>query len=221
MNESKTIELVEMTPEEKTQYMEFQESQRLKKIAAEKIANRDAYKSLVNETIALVFPHLMKTSVTLAHAKKETLEKFMVAISMKQDIFAVKSDQKSHTFTNDECNQRITIGNYTTDGYRDTVNEGLAIVKEIVESYAKDPESKALVGTLMRLMSKDSKGNLKASKVMELRKTAQELGNARLLEAVQIIEESYLPSVSKTFIRCEYRDQDGSWINVPLGITES
>lgn len=219
--ETKQIELVEMTPEEKAEYMAFQESRKKREAEEKKKQDREAYKNLVNETIFTVFPELMSTSLTLSTAKKTTLEKFQVALDMKADIFGVKGDQKSHTFTNDEGTQRITVGNYTTDGYKDTVNEGLAIVREVVESLQTDANSKALVGTIMRLLSKDSKGNLKASKVLELEKTAIELANDRLLEGVNIIKEAYQPAISKVFIRAEYKDPDGAWINIPLGITES
>ena len=35
--------------------------------------------------------------------------------------------QRSHTFTNSEGDKRITLGVYVTDGYRDTVEDGIAI----------------------------------------------------------------------------------------------
>ena len=50
------------------------------------------------------------------------------------------ADQRSHTFTTSDGNMRLTIGQYTTDGYRDTVEDGIAIVKEYITSLAKDTE---------------------------------------------------------------------------------
>lgn len=70
-------------------------------------------------------------------------------------------------------------------------------------------------------MSRDMKGNLKASKVIQLRCTAEDLGNERLLEGVRIIEESYRPELSKQYIRAEYKNEDNAWVTVPLGMTES
>ena len=41
------------------------------------------------------------------------------------------------------ANKRITLGVYVTDGYRDTVEDGIAIVKEYIEGLAKDEKTKA------------------------------------------------------------------------------
>ena len=50
----------------------------------------------------------------------------------------------SSTLSNSEGSKRITLGVYVTDGYRDTVEDGIAIVKEYIESLAKDEKTKAL-----------------------------------------------------------------------------
>ena len=128
---------------------------------------------------------------------------------------------RSHTFTNSAGDKKIIIGNYVTDGYRDTVEEGIAKVRGYIESLASDEKSKALVGMVMRLLSRDAKGTLKASRIVQLRKVADETGNPEFLEGVRIIEESYQPAVSKTFVRAEYKDEVGIWRQVPLGMTES
>ena len=78
-----------------------------------------------------------------------------------------------------------------------------------------------LVDSVLRLLSRDTKGTLKASRVMQLRKIANESGDARFLEGVKIIEESYNPTPSRQFIRAEIKDENGAWKSVPLGMTES
>ncbi|MGC8825367.1 MAG: DUF3164 family protein, partial [Bacteroidales bacterium] len=109
----------------------------------------------------------------------------------------------------------------TTDAYRDTVNEGIAIVKEAIVGMAKDDDSRALVEAILKLLSKDQKGNLKASRVLQLRQLADRIGNERLIEGVKIIEESYQPQITKTFIRAEYKNESGAWVSIPLGMTEA
>ena len=100
------------------------------------------------------------------------------------------------------------------------MNEGIAIVKEYLGSLAKDADSAALVQAVLRLMSRDQAGNLKASRVLQLHKMAQDSGNERFQEGVRIIEESYAPTESKQFIRADVKDENGKWIPVPLGMTE-
>lgn len=105
--------------------------------------------------------------------------------------------------------------------YRDTVDDGIAIMKDVIVSLAKDNESKILVNAVLKLLSRDKQGNLKASRVLQLRKMAEELGNERFAEGVRIIEESYLADRSKEFVRAEYKNKYGKWVNVPLGMTEA
>lgn len=44
-----------------------------------------------------------------------------------------------------------------TDGYRDTVEDGIGIVKEYIESLAKDEKKKSLVSMVLRLLSRDAR----------------------------------------------------------------
>lgn len=108
-----------------------------------------------------------------------------------------------------------------SDGYLDTADEGIAIIKEYIQSLATDDKSKSLVGMVMNLLAKDQKGTLKASRIIRLRKIAEESGDERFMDGVRIIEDAYRPEVSKTFIRAEVKDENGAWKSVPLGMTEA
>ena len=150
------------------------------------------------------------------------MNNFKTIIEMKADVLGlVKDGQRSHTFTNAKADKRITIGVYTVDGYLDTAEDGIAIVKEFLESLASDKKSRSLVAMILKLLSRDSKGALKASRIVQLRKIAEESGSSRFMEGVQIIEEAYQPAVSKQFIRAEMKNENGAWISIPLGMTEA
>lgn len=214
---------VEMTEQERAEFEAFQ-AQKAKKAAEEKAkADREQYKQLVDEEIERSIPVLQSISEQIKDSKQAVLDNFKTILEMKGEIFKtkVKDDQRSHTFTNSEGDKRITLGVYVTDGYRDTVEDGIAIVKEYIEGLAKDEKTKALVSMVLRLLSRDAKGTLKASRIVQLRKVAEETGDERFLEGVRIIEESYQPEVSKQFIRAEVKDVNGMWRSVPLGMTES
>lgn len=94
------------------------------------------------------------------------------------------------------------------------------MVKEYIESLAKDDDTRAMVGAIMRLLSKDQSGNIKASRVLQLRKMAEETGNERFMEGVKIIEESYQPTVTKRYIRAERKNSRGAWTSIPLSMTD-
>lgn len=220
--EEKTMQTVEMTAEEMARYAAFKQEQEEKFAAQKAKADREAYKQLVDETIESTIPELLGVSEDLRTVKQTIFENFKTVLDMKEEIFDKKRDeQQSHTFTNTKGNMRITLGVYMTDGYRDTVNEGIEIVKECLEELGQDDKTKVLVRMVLKLLARDAKGTLKASRIVQLRKTAEEIGNKRLLEGVQIIEESYQPSISKQFIKAEVKDEIGAWCSVPLGMTEA
>ena len=212
-----------MTAEERAEFEAFQR-EKAKKAAEEKAkADREMYKQMVDEEIENSIPVLLGISEEIKESKQKVLDNFKAILAMKSDLFKTKmrNDQRSHTFTNSAGDKRITLGVYVTDGYRDTVEDGIAIVKEYIASLANDEKTQALVNMVFRLLSRDAKGTLKASRIVQLRKVAEDTGDARYMEGVRIIEESYQPEVSKQFIRAEMKDRNGMWRPIPLGMTES
>ena len=209
-----------MTAEERQEFAAFKEAKQKKEAEAKRKADREAYTALVDETIETVMPRLMNISGEIARRKTEAAEAFRGALEMKAELFGVKDDQRSHTFTNSEGTKRITIGHYTLDNYRDTVDEGVAMVKGYIESLAKDDASRSLVKAILKLLSRDSMGNLKAQRVLQLRQLAEETGDDRFIEGVRIIQESYQPTPSKEDVRAAVRGENGGWKPVALSMTE-
>lgn len=221
--EGNNQQTVIMTPEERAEFEAYQR-EKARKAAEEKAkADREMYRQMVDEEIENSIPVLLGISEEIKESKQKVLDNFKAILAMKSDLFKTKmrNDQRSHTFTNSAGDKRITLGVYVTDGYRDTVEDGIAIVKEYIASLANDEKTQALVNMVFRLLSRDAKGTLKASRIVQLRKVAEDTGDARFMEGVRIIEESYQPEVSKQFIRAEMKDRNGMWRPIPLGMTES
>ena len=183
--------------------------------------DQEAYKSLVDETVKKAFPKLIGISEKLAKNKADIRDSFRKAIEIKREVYGVKDLQQSHTFTDSLGQFKITIGVYTIDNYDDTVDVGISMVRECITDLGKDAESKVLIETILKLLSKDKKGTLKPSRVLQLEQLGNQLGNEKFLEGVRIIKEAYKPLESKSYIRAEYKDETGSWVNVPLGMTEA
>ena len=224
MEEKKTVS-VEMTEEQRKQFEAFQAAEARKRAEEKARQMRQDYTDMVDKEIAALMPELVKVSGDIAAAKKKAYENFKAIIELKEEIFRLRRnedlDVKSHTFTTSKGDMRITLGAYQIDNYLDTCEEGIAIVKEYISSLAKDAESQALVAMVLKLLAKDAKGTLKASRIIQLRRLADESGNERFIEGVKIIEESYAPVPSKTYVKAEVKGENGSWVNVPLGMTES
>lgn len=219
MSDEKTT--IEMTADEKAEFEAFKAERDRKRAEEQRKAQRAQYAQMVDREIADAMPLLMAVNAELKHVKSAVYGNFDAILKMKSEVLGItKDDQRSHTFTTSDSRYRITLGVNTVDGYRDTVDDGIAMVMEYLGSLAKDDDSRALVAAVTRLMSRDNTGNIKASRVLQLRRMAEDSNNPRFIEGVRIIEEAYQPTVSKRYIRAEYRNDKGAWVNVPLGMTD-
>lgn len=181
--------------------------------------DREAYKQLKDETIRQVFEGLKKLSETMLMAKEGTFKVFEQIITMKDDLFNSKSNRQSDTFTTEDGMISIKLGNRMYEGWDDTVEVGVEKVKQYLKTLAKDEESGNLVDTVMRLLSKDRKGNLKANKVLELEQLALKSKNDDFMEGIQIIRAAYHPVPSCQFIEVRYKDEKGNEISLPLSMS--
>lgn len=211
---------VEMTAEEQEQFAAFKAEQERKARMERRKENRQAYAQIVDEQVQLAIPELMSLSEQIKTVKNTVFSNFRAVLAMKEDVMSLtQAGQHSHTFTTSDGLMRLTLGVNTIDAYRDTVEDGIAMVRKYIESMAKDDNSRALVNAVLRLLSRDQKGTLKASRVLQLRKMAEDTGDETFIEGVKIIEESYQPSETKQYIRAEYKDDKG-WHIIPLSVTD-
>lgn len=183
---------------------------------------RDTYAQLVDDEIDAATDMLTQLSTDMATIKETVMSNFRSVIDMKTETLGLSKPQGqyTHTFTNSDSTRRITIGNYTIDSYRDTVEDGIQLVTTYIQSLARDQDSQALVKAVMQLLSRNSKGQIKASRVLQLRKIAEEVGDPQFLRGVQIIQDSYQPEISRSFVRLEVKDPSTqTWTIVPLNIS--
>lgn len=214
-----SIEIDKLTPQQLRDLEAKIEAKRL----AEKNrirAERENYKTLVNTTVREQFTRLNQISSMLSIAKADIYRQFAAVIELKQELYGTKSGQMSHTFT-DEEGESITIGWRIVDEFDDTLDQGIAKVREYIESLAIDDNSAKLVEMINKLLKKDAKGNLKANRVLDLQNLADKVQNPLLIEGVTIIRESYRPARSVIFIEAEKKDNAGKKVAVPLSITSA
>ena len=183
------------------------------------LQDRAAFKNLKDETIWKTFKDLQKLSEDMAVLKNIVFARFDTIIKLKDDLFKVKSDRQTDTFTTEDGRAQIKLGNRVYEGWDDTVEVGIVKVKDYLKTLAKDENSANLVDTVMGLLAKDRKGNLKASKVLELEKLASKSGNADFIDGLQIIKDAYRPSPSCQFIEVRYKDDQGREKTLPLSMS--
>lgn len=222
----KANNVVMMTDEQKAQFEAFQEEQARKAARERKRQQREDLQTLTDEVMRDAVAELQNCSKMLFDCKCTVMDSFRSLIELRKEVNseAGKREQDSFLFTNSDGDLRIRIGYNILDAYTDSVEEGIAKVKSYIGSLAKDAESRVLVDTILRLLSRDEKGNLKASRVMQLWKMAQESGNEAFKEGMTIIQESYRPVRSKLYVRCQVKETgaegEGMWEDVPLSLTD-
>ena len=217
---------VTMTDTEMAQFRAFQEAQKAEEAKNAAKQMREDYREMVDDAIESMMPGLRTMSECLTNHKKKVFEEFSAILEMKAEMFKMEKGEdlnnQSHTFTNSKATMRIVLGNYVIDGYLDTADEGIAKVQNYIQSLASDEKSQALVKMVMRLLAKDAKGTLKASRIIQLRKMAEESGSAEFIEGVKIIEEAYQPQTSRTYLKAYIKDEKtNAWVQLPLGMTEA
>ncbi|MRI63664.1 DUF3164 family protein, partial [Ornithobacterium rhinotracheale] len=180
--------------------------------------DRKAYKDLVNEELPRIAGMLKTLSQNISQVKLFAFENLKALLDLKSKAYGVRDTQQSHTFSDDKGNT-ITYGFRIIDGWDDSVTAGIDKVREFIASLAKDEATGKLVHAVNQLLKKDAKGNLKASRVLELTKLAEDFNNDNFTDAVNIIRQAYKPQRSAFFVDASYTDAQGKKINIPLSIS--
>lgn len=213
---------VEMTAEELAQWQALKEKQERELKAQKAKEDRDAYRALAASVVDEAFPRLKELSEKLSAEKQITYDSFGVVIDTKNEVVGLSSPgQRSHSFLSSDGCSRIILGHYQRDGWDDTVEVGIAKVKEYITSLAGDEKTRELVEIILDLLSRDKQGNLQADKVLLLEKYTESIDNENFREGVTIIKESFRPVRTKDFIRAQEKTGMGKWVDIPLGITEA
>lgn len=213
------METVTMTAQERAEFEAFR-AEKVKKAEKERIAKeRETYKEMKDATIRTMFELLKGISEGMILAKNTVFGNMETVISMKEELYMTKSDRKSDTLTTDDGQITIKLGNRINEGWADTVEVGIQKVRDYLKTLAKDENSANLVETVMNLLAKDRKGNLKANKVLELEKLAVKSGDENFLDGIAIIKDAYRPEPSCQFIEVRYRDEEGKERSLPLSMS--
>lgn len=212
------IDVSKLTPEQKAALLEELKKEEKTKSDIEK-EKRDEYKKMVGNIVEESFEKITDVSGLLGWVKKEVIENFQTVLDMKSELYGIKESQQSHSFTSEDGKKTIRIGYRMMDSFDDTVHTGIEKIRNYIYNLVDGENKKQITAILDTLLKKDKNGNLKASKVIELRKQAEIVTDEGFLEGVKIIEEAYKPVKSRMFVEAWHKDEQGNDVNVPLNIT--
>lgn len=162
---------------------------------------------------------MQKVSELMRAEKERTFSAANILIEMKEQLYKTKQDRHSNQFTTSDGKYTVALGYRTNDGWDDTVDVGIAKVKEYLRSLAATEDGAKAVDIILKLLAKDKKGNLKASAMIQLEQEAAKIGDATFIEGVQIIRDAYRPIDTCQFISVSYKDDNGVKHTLPLSLS--
>lgn len=216
-----TIDIAKLSSEQKQQLMAQLEAEERQKRERQK-REREIYEQLKDSQVRATFKELQQISSHLERAKQKVFEDFEAILKMKKELFELTDDrmlsQESHTFTTADGEISIIIGHNVIDSWDETVSIGIERVNSWLKKLAKDEESAVLVGLIRDLLKPNKDGVLKANRILDLSKKASELGDRELIEAVELIRDSYRPTRTSTYVKARYIDTRGQkqWLALSM-----
>jgi hypothetical protein len=212
------MKLEDLTPEQIAALkVELEAEEKQKKENIEK--ERKILKEVSAETVEVMFDVLTKASSNFSQVKGRVFDSFETLIKMKTELYSVKSDQRSHTFSSIDGKKRITLGYRILIRYDDTLDIGIAKIREYLESLTTNEDYAKLMSMVNSLLKKDSKGMLKPARILDLLSLADEIDSELFTDGVEIIKKSYKPEKSSFFIEAEFKDEKQKWQTVPLSVS--
>lgn len=215
------MNLDELTPD---QIAELEAQIKAKKKAAEdkQKGEKTAYKQLQHEFVEMFFPKLLSIADNLKTAKTELYDSSRSILDLKKEVFKMTdeelSEQKSHSFSNANFSKTITIGHNNIDDWdNETASIGVARVNRWLKEQVTE-NNKTFVGFVTNLLKPNSEGLLKANRVLELHNEAVNLGDAELIEAVELIKSSLRGKKTSTFVKAKFKNENGHdvWLQLSM-----
>lgn len=190
-----------------------------KQLEAKKKAEKKAkmqlqsdYEALKEVQVRETFTALQKLSGQLEKEKADVFAQFGSLMKMKQELHGLTpeqlEDQQSHTFTTVDGQVSIIIGANTIDKWSDDISTGIIKINTWLDKLIFDETSKQMVGIIRDLLKPNKDGVLKANRVLELSKHANQIGDKDLIEAVDFIRDCYRPSKTSTYVKAKYIDEN-------------
>lgn len=217
--EKQENKMVEITEEQLAEFQRLKEQEQARAEEQRAKNEREDFRRLSEQAVSETFGELKAANEALKRAKMRVLSTFSSLLELKISLIGGK-EQGQHTFRNEECDQRITIGKYKKVSYDATADSGIALIEESLASMADGEKSQKLVRIILDLLSRDGRGQLQAENVIQLDKYVEMVADPRFARGVTIIKEAFLAEWTRVFIRAEEKDEKGKWVSVPLSMVE-
>lgn len=209
----------ELSAEQKAELRRQMEAEERQKQQARKQLEAD-FAQLKSDQVNSTFDKLIEVSQRMEDAKVEIFNEFGTVLGMKAEVHDLTPEdlqlQQSHTFTNQANTRKVIIGHNVIDRWGDDVNIGIERVNKWIDTKISDQQSRDIIRALLK---PNSDGVLKANRVLDLSKKANEIGDSELIEAVNFIRDQYRPEKTSTYVKAKYKDENEQWQWLPLAMS--
>jgi hypothetical protein len=213
------IKLEELSPEARAQLMK-EAAEELAKKEQTKRSERKKFKEIVSDEVNTLFGIMHQHVEDMKRAKIEIYNSLQALLASKAEVFEVKGDQKTNTFSTADGMKRITIGYRDISDWDGTETAGIEKVKNYISSLASDKEKGKAANYLQALLKPDRAGKLDPRRIMELQKQAEEMNDTELLDGVNIIMNAYKLVKTAPTLTVEERTDSGKWRNIELNFSD-
>ncbi|HOI31199.1 MAG: DUF3164 family protein [Bacteroidales bacterium] len=184
---------------------------------------REAYEAIKDEVVRKTFVMLQEASDKLLEVKEQVYQNFEQVMALKKELFNLSDEQLltqgSHTFTSSDGVMSVIIGSNIIDRWDETVSVGIELINKWLDTLARDEKSAQLVGIVRDLLKPNKDGVLKASRVLDLSKHADRIGDKELIKAVNIIRDAYRPAKTSTYVKAKCKDATDKDQYIPLSMS--
>lgn len=178
----------------------------------------NVYKETKSKLVTDTIKSMENLSSLISRAKADVFNNFSTLLTMKKELFDYKEGQKSHSFSND-LGQTIEVGFREVDGWDDTVDAGVAKINEYLTRLSTNEQAAKLVSIIQDLLKKDTKGNLQAKRMIQLKNKEAEINDPLFSEGINIILSAHRPKRSAWFIEASTKGKANEKLGVPLSIS--
>ena len=148
--EQQENKMVEITEEQLAEFQRLKEQEQARAEEQRAKNEREDFRKLCEETVSETFGELKAANEALKRAKMRVLSAFSSLLELKISLIGGK-EQGQHSFRNEQCDQRITIGKYKKVSYDATADAGISLIEESLASMADGEKSQKLVRIILDL----------------------------------------------------------------------
>jgi len=143
-------------------------------------------------------------------------------IALKSELYDIKDNQGSHTFTARDGSGSITVGHNMIIGFDGTSDIGVDKIQMYLSSLSKDDVNRDKIEKILNvLMKRNKKGELNPTRIVDLSNLKSDIDDDLFSEGVDIVVAAQFKTRTSSYVEGWSRviDKNGKEIKIQFRIT--